>query len=1451
MAQPVWQTAAGSLGVIREGVFFQLALVATVPPDPVPIQCTATTAGTNLITCDSTATLAVGRAILFIGVPFGGIRVNTTYIISSIANSTQFTICENGMTQSVILSTATGVLTGLTSDPVYYKMQAGTTPIGIEVNTLGVCFGVPLPGSTVGGIPALVAADVTSKFTIRAYTKTAAGTVDRFVDRTFALTITGNNIPQWVTPAGNIGNYYDSDLVDIQLQYTNDDPGEDTTVRLVAGTLPLGLKLSSAGRITGYVRPAPDETQTVGYDLQPYMTAPYDFVTAAISRNYQFTLELFDGKTTNQRTFTIFVYDKEDLVADDDLITGDNTFITADETTASAPFLLNYEPQDLGTVQDDNHFAYRFIGDDYNGSSIEYALSVNQGYGTPPGLTLDPYSGWYYGDIPVMGPLELTYSFNIQVRARSLVISATTAGTNIITCDSNTRGDFYVGGTVRFEGAVIGGLATDTTYYVKTIISDTEFTVSLTLTGPAVALSTATASGLLLCVPDASPRSQQYPFTLTVSGNADRQVTWLTNSDLGVIENGSISLLRVEAVSRAGLPLLYQLEPGGYNSLPQGLTLLPTGEIAGRVSFDTFSLDGGATTIDSTTTNILRLEDTSFDATHTFTVNAYATDDQVPLYEVNSVRVLDGGSGYVTAPTLEFNQPVGASAVQATANAVVGAGAITGVLVIDHGAEYTGVATYALTGTGVGANLEVVMQQTGYRRIVSVFKTFSVRVVRAYDKPYQNLDCVALPPANDRELLAELLTNNEIFVPDYIFRPTDPNFGVSTAIRYQHAFGLAPDTLENYVASLYLNHYRKNLILGSIKTAQARDANDNIIYEVIYSQVVDDLVNAAGNSVRKIVTTPYAVANPEPPPELINSVYPNSLINMRDQVIDVVGQTSTKLPLWMTSRQSDGRILGFTPAWVICYTKPGRSQQVAYYLNRYFGQQLNLIDFQVDRYVLDSTLSLYWDTTTQSWNPPAEQTTFDRINITGYTDLGTVNVCTQLPFIDVNGRTLSEINALGGLDGSTWISALGPTPPGTKVVVKNGSRIIFVKQENFGNGLTDNQAFQYNQTYFGGNGYDIGLGTCTPGSFDYGPTLTGGYTSTCNSTNAATDYITADSTVNMRVDDKVWFSGTVYGGIDDKDSQGQTQSYYVHEIDYVTGSTTASFTDRITVSSTAGLVVDEEIWMAPARYLSISETSSIDNSVNIGNNSQLLTDMKFVPVLDIGNLVGDTTYYIKSLIGNDKVTVSATPGGVEIDPGFSVGPVVVRVGGPIGNIADINSDGLAVRYYIAGVVGSEIYISTTPGGSTVPLSNDIGTFVIYRSRFSVALSTDAAAPVPLVDATGNMTVNYENLRMAIWTVVINDDTIYLSQPQETVSLDFVQSTQGQAFPTGTLMYRPETAQPGLNRVNWQPLISAAPVATAETTFDQNSVQWVEPIDMYDPTDRYDKYLVFPKVDILQ
>lgn len=1459
MAQPVWITPAGSLGVIPEEVFYQNPLLAEVEAIAAPAIASQTEATTNLITCNTTTGAYPGCVVMFSGTNFGGIQANIPYYVLTVDSSTTFTIAtEADSTVSVNLTTAIGYLVVNFYQPIFYRLIAGTLPSGVQINNRGNITGVPQAQSIVQGVPTAVATDVTSKFVIRAYTLNLDGTVDRIADRTFTLTITGNDAPTFVTPAGQLAIYYDGDYANFQVQVQGFDPNETNIVKLVAGALPPGTSISTSGLISGYIQPARNVNEPVGYDLTPSEDFPYDFVVSSISKNYQFTLEVTDGKDSDLRIYTIYVYNRNDLTADNTTITADNAQVTADETTERAPFLLNFEPSTLGSVRSDNYYAYRFVGQDFDTSEVEYALTVNQGNGLPPGLQLDRYTGWYYGYIPDQGITEIDYSFNIQVRARTLICTATDSLTNLITCDTSTRADLYVGTEVVFEGDTFGGIVAGQIYYVLSIPDDTHFAISaISMAGPVLALTDAT--GEMLGVPTDLPQSQLYPFTLTVTGAVDQEVTWLTNSFLGYLENGQTSLFKVEAVNRGGRQLFYRLGSGDFNQLPQGLKLLESGEIAGRASFNTFSLDLGTTTIDASQSTVTGIQETTFDLTFLFTVNTFATDPLQLIYEVSSVTVINGGLNYQTGnltPVIQFSEPKGALSVTAEAGTITIVGtSITSVNVADPGAGYTSPANvFVAQGYGgSGAQLQANMTLSGQKEIVSVFKQFTIKLIRRYNKPYQNLFVLAMPPQNDRVMLTELLTNTEIFPPEFIYRPTDPNFGLSTRVKYQHAFGLAPDTYDTYVASLYENHYWKNLILGSINTAQAIDPDTGeVVYEVVYSQIVDNLVNAQGASVNKIVTLPYVITLDDGTE--VREVYPNSLINMRDQVIDVVGQISTQLPLWMTSKQASGRVLGFTPAWVICYTNPGRSAQIAYYLNQ-SNLNLNQIDFKVDRYEVDATLSKNWDPATQNWTPEADQTTFDRINATGYTDAGIVNACTELAFSEVNGRTVDYINALGGLDGVTWVAVGGQSPPtGTKVTIRNGSKIIFVRQENYGTidaeGAWSNFLQPYDDTEF-----DTGEKIAFPGVFDYSTPILPGFSSTCSDTSSTTDTITCDTTVDMAVGDKVYFTGSTFGGIDAETGLGLTQVYYVSNISGVNCTATTSSTDRITCTSTAGFAVGDQVWFTATRLQStITQTEALGNQVVCNSVTGLVIGQPIVfEGTGFGNIAAGVTYYVASVnTTNRKITISATYLGSTFTVTDANGSMRFTAGGTFGNVEDLLANGEARSYYVIEVSSAtQFQIGDSSGGLPIQLTNGNGIMRVNRGEFQVSL-LPGGEPVALSTASGTMTVNYANDRMAIWSVTVGVDGIFsLSVSQETVANDYVTSSQGAKYAGGTYLYRPIAPGPELSRISWLPLITATTVVSTETTFDQNSVQWVEPVDMYDTSDANDKYLVFPKAQIVE
>lgn len=846
---------------------------------------------------------------------------------------------------------------------VFFRLIAGELPDGVQVNTNGIIEGVPKSTVKIQGVPKEVSQDITSKFAIRAYTVKTVGNqilIDRLADRTFSITVSGQDVPEFITPAGNVGTYYDGTEASVKIDYTDVDPDDRVKVRLISGELPPGLVLNeNTGLISGVIIPlvGPPGTAPTGFDATEYDQYPFDFGTRAASKNFQFTLEVSDGKGSSARTFEIYVYAKSTMRADTTAITADNTFVTADVTPDHVPLLLTPEG-DLGRVRADNFYAFKFDGIDFDGDPIEYSLSVGPGIGysdapydtlgfdrgafsLPPGLQLDPNTGWLYGYIPNQGVTEFTYKFAIQVKQKIEPATPWDALT------SYQAGDIvsYLGSNFTALIDTIPGIAPTNTAYWS---------------------------------PQYVPTSRYYYFTLTIVGNIETGVTWLVDPDLGTINNGAISTLYVEAVSVAGRSLQYQLvQPG--SRLPQGLTLQPSGNITGRVSFNTFALDGGTTTFDVNSKSRTVTRPTTFDSKYTFTVNAYSPESAQIIYQVASIIVTDGGSGYTSQPIITISPPpLTENSEQATAGvATIVGGKITAISLGNPGAGYTSPPTITITGGGgAGATAVCTIIESKIINAVSVFRTFTLEVVRKFNEPYETLYVKCMPPLADRALINQLIQNQDIIPVDLVYRADDSNFGVAQNVTYDHAYGLTASTYSEYMSSLVINHYWKNITLGEIKTARALDSKGNVLYEVVYSSIVDDLVNNQGQSVKKRVTLPYPVYLDDN--TQVTQVYPNSLPNMRNQVIDTVGQVNPALPLWMTSKQENGQVLGFTPAWIIAYVKPGQGSRVAYNIREQFGDKLNLVDFKIDRYEINRSQTYDWDPTTQQWQPqPPMATTFD------------------------------------------------------------------------------------------------------------------------------------------------------------------------------------------------------------------------------------------------------------------------------------------------------------------------------------------------------------------------------------------------------------------------------------------------------------------------------------------
>lgn len=268
-------------------------------------------------------------------------------------------------------------------------------------------------------------------------------------------------------------------------------------------------------------------------------------------------------------------------------------------------------------------------------------------------------------------------------------------------------------------------------------------------------------------------------------------------------------------------------------------------------------------------------------------------------------------------------------------------------------------------------------------------KTFSLKVIPQYTAPHENIWIRAFPKIAERLHFLSIMNNQTLFPDELIYRKADPWFGKWTENRFLLAPGLKPTDIETYTTALKTNHYNKRFLFGDIKTAVSLDSKLKVVYEVIYLEILDNLLGkdpvtgmpkAEPDTIdlRKQISNNY-----EYDEQGYYILEPSGLENMRHKIDEYVGfYDNGLLPSWMLSIQpipeSPGYFkypLGNIPAVVLAYTIPGASKTIAYRLQQQ-KIEFNKVRFEFDRYQLDNYLSTNYDISNEIFFP-SNTTPFD------------------------------------------------------------------------------------------------------------------------------------------------------------------------------------------------------------------------------------------------------------------------------------------------------------------------------------------------------------------------------------------------------------------------------------------------------------------------------------------
>ena len=210
---------------------------------------------------------------------------------------------------------------------------------------------------------------------------------------------------------------------------------------------------------------------------------------------------------------------------------------------------------------------------------------------------------------------------------------------------------------------------------------------------------------------------------------------------------------------------------------------------------------------------------------------------------------------------------------------------------------------------------------------ITINKNTGANYTSVYCKPYLTLD--------QRSQFYDFINDRKIFVPELIYRPFDPHFGIQREMRLYIHYGVEKLLLSQFPPIFNQNFYKRRFLLGQVKSAVAK-INNKIVYEIVYIDIVDYNIN------QNQVSIPRKV-------QAFTDYFPSSISNMRIQ-LESYGKFTTDLnPKFMNTFQVGAvNELGFIGHVPLCYTLPGKSTVILRKISQ-SDIQFNLIDFHIDR----------------------------------------------------------------------------------------------------------------------------------------------------------------------------------------------------------------------------------------------------------------------------------------------------------------------------------------------------------------------------------------------------------------------------------------------------------------------------------------------------------------------
>ena len=318
-------------------------------------------------------------------------------------------------------------------------------------------------------------------------------------------------------------------------------------------------------------------------------------------------------------------------------------------------------------------------------------------------------------------------------------------------------------------------------------------------------------------------------------------------------------------------------------------------------------------------------------------------------------------------------------------------------LSIQQNGEITGVCGEVSSETLYNFTVEASGQ---FGNIVST-QEYSIRVLPRTDDEIANMYGVCHIDATSLQSYKNFVNDTSVFPVASLYRPSSSEFNTLRP-KFLFLSGIHLVRLSTIQALLLNNNYTATLYIGDYKLAKAKSQGGNVLYEVIYAELVDPQQGAPNSITLSSVNLPainidfsseaqqFFTDNGLPVPSgAQDTLYINSITNMQNEIkAGVTDELFEYLPRWMSSSQNDGTLPGYKLAIPLKFVKPGEGDKILYRVKNESNYDIKKIKVVIDRWYIDGNLGTTFDSNTTTFNtsgyPPTADTTLYTADNTDY-----------------------------------------------------------------------------------------------------------------------------------------------------------------------------------------------------------------------------------------------------------------------------------------------------------------------------------------------------------------------------------------------------------------------------------------------------------------------------------